>query len=65
MSGNGLMLGLLGNGAVYPPLLVYVSRWSTAAAARRSRSSRPGSISPALPGCPCSSERHRTTGWYG
>ncbi|MFO1161973.1 MAG: MFS transporter [Reyranellaceae bacterium] len=25
--GHGLMLGLLGNGAVYPPLLVYVSRW--------------------------------------
>jgi MFS family permease len=25
--GHGLMIGLLGNGAVYPPLLVYVSRW--------------------------------------
>jgi MFS family permease len=25
--GHGLMVGLLGNGAVYPPLLVYVSRW--------------------------------------
>jgi MFS family permease len=25
--GHGLMLGLLGNGAVYAPLLVYVSRW--------------------------------------
>lgn len=25
--GHGLMLGLLGNGAVYPPLLIYVSRW--------------------------------------
>ncbi len=25
--GQGLMVGLLGNGAVYPPLLVYVSRW--------------------------------------
>ena len=25
--GHGLMLGLLGNGGVYPPLLVYVSRW--------------------------------------
>ena len=25
--GHGLMIGLLGNGAVYPPLLVYVTRW--------------------------------------
>jgi MFS family permease len=25
--GQGLMVGLLGNGAIYPPLLVYVSRW--------------------------------------
>lgn len=25
--GHGLMLGLLGNGAVYAPLLVYTSRW--------------------------------------
>src|SRR6185436_2571248 len=25
--GHGLMVGLLGNGGVYPPLLVYVSRW--------------------------------------
>ncbi|HZQ02007.1 MAG TPA: MFS transporter [Reyranella sp.] len=25
--GHGLMVGLLGNGAVYPPLLVYVTRW--------------------------------------
>jgi MFS family permease len=25
--GHGLMIGLLGNGGVYPPLLVYVSRW--------------------------------------
>jgi MFS family permease len=25
--GQGLMVGFLGNGAVYPPLLVYVSRW--------------------------------------
>ena len=25
--GLGLMVGLVGNGAVYPPLLVYVSRW--------------------------------------
>jgi MFS family permease len=25
--GQGLMVGLLGNGGVYPPLLVYVSRW--------------------------------------
>jgi len=25
--GHGLMVGLLGNGALYPPLLVYVSRW--------------------------------------
>ncbi|MBN8937728.1 MAG: MFS transporter, partial [Rhizobiales bacterium] len=25
--GHGLMLGLLGNAALYPPLLVYVSRW--------------------------------------
>jgi MFS family permease len=25
--GHGLMMGLLGNGGVYPPLLVYVSRW--------------------------------------
>ena len=25
--GHGLMLGLFGNGGVYPPLLVYVSRW--------------------------------------
>jgi MFS family permease len=25
--GYGLMLGLLGNGGVYPPLLIYVSRW--------------------------------------
>src|SRR6202011_574147 len=25
--GQGLMIGLLGNGGVYPPLLVYVSRW--------------------------------------
>jgi MFS family permease len=25
--GHGLMLGLLGNGAIYAPLLVYVSRW--------------------------------------
>ena len=25
--GHGLMLGLLGNGGVYPPLLIYVSRW--------------------------------------
>jgi MFS family permease len=25
--GHGLMVGLLGNGAVYPPLLVYLSRW--------------------------------------
>jgi MFS family permease len=27
--GHGLMIGLLGNGGVYPPLLVYVSRWFT------------------------------------
>lgn len=25
--GHGLMVGLLGNGGVYPPLLIYVSRW--------------------------------------
>ncbi len=25
--GHGLLIGLLGNSAVYPPLLVYVSRW--------------------------------------
>jgi MFS family permease len=25
--GHGLMVGLLGNGALYPPLIVYVSRW--------------------------------------
>ena len=25
--GHGLMIGLLGNGGVYPPLLIYVSRW--------------------------------------
>lgn len=25
--GHGLMVGLLGNGAIYAPLLVYVSRW--------------------------------------
>ena len=25
--GHGLMIGLLGNGGIYPPLLVYVSRW--------------------------------------
>jgi MFS family permease len=25
--GHGLMVGLVGNGGVYPPLLVYVSRW--------------------------------------
>jgi len=25
--GHGVMVGLLGNGGVYPPLLVYVSRW--------------------------------------
>ena len=25
--GHGLMLGLLGNGAIYAPLLVYISRW--------------------------------------
>lgn len=25
--GHGLMIGLLGNAALYPPLLVYVSRW--------------------------------------
>jgi MFS family permease len=25
--GHGLMVGLLGNGGVYPPLLVHVSRW--------------------------------------
>jgi MFS family permease len=25
--GYGLMVGLLGNGGVYPPLLIYVSRW--------------------------------------
>jgi MFS family permease len=25
--GHGLMVGLLGNGGIYPPLLVYVSRW--------------------------------------
>ncbi len=25
--GHGLMVGFLGNGGVYPPLLVYVSRW--------------------------------------
>lgn len=25
--GQGLMVGLLGNGGVYPPLLIYVSRW--------------------------------------
>src|SRR5882757_2440294 len=25
--GHGLMLGLFGNGGVYPPLLVYISRW--------------------------------------
>jgi MFS family permease len=25
--GHGLFLGLLGNGAMFPPLLVYVSRW--------------------------------------
>ncbi len=25
--GHGLMMGLLGNGALYPPLVVYVSRW--------------------------------------
>lgn len=25
--GHGLMVGLLGNGAVYPPLLVYITRW--------------------------------------
>lgn len=25
--GHGLMIGLFGNGAVYPPLLVYVTRW--------------------------------------
>ena len=25
--GHGLLMGLLGNGAMFPPLLVYVSRW--------------------------------------
>jgi MFS family permease len=25
--GHGLMVGLLGNAAIYPPLLIYVSRW--------------------------------------
>jgi MFS family permease len=25
--GHGLMIGLFGNGGIYPPLLVYVSRW--------------------------------------
>ena len=25
--GHGLLLGLLGNGAMFPPLLIYVSRW--------------------------------------
>jgi MFS family permease len=25
--GHGLLLGLFGNGAMFPPLLVYVSRW--------------------------------------
>src|SRR5262245_41852878 len=25
--GHGLMVGLLGNGGVYPPLLVYITRW--------------------------------------
>jgi MFS family permease len=25
--GHGLMVGLFGNGGVYPPLLVYISRW--------------------------------------
>jgi MFS family permease len=25
--GHGLMIGLLGNGGVYPPLLIYVTRW--------------------------------------
>jgi hypothetical protein len=31
------MVGLLGNGGVYPPLLVYVSRWFESAVAPRSR----------------------------
>ena len=25
--GHGLLIGLIGNGAIYPPLVVYVSRW--------------------------------------
>lgn len=25
--GHGLLIGFLGNGAIYPPLLIYVSRW--------------------------------------
>ena len=33
--GHGLLLGLLGNGAMFPPLLVYVSRWFDAAARHR------------------------------
>ena len=27
MSATALLIGLLGNGGVYPPLLIYVSRW--------------------------------------
>ena len=36
--GHGLLIGLLGNGAINAPLYVYVTRWFEAAAARRSRS---------------------------
>ena len=25
--GHGLLLGFLGGGAIFPPLLIYVSRW--------------------------------------
>lgn len=25
--GHGLLIGVLGNGAIYPPMLIYVSRW--------------------------------------
>jgi len=47
--GHGLMVGLLGNGGVYPPLLVYISRWFER---RRGCCHRPHLLRPICRRCP-------------
>jgi MFS family permease len=55
--GHTLLVGLLGNGALYPPLLVYVSRWFDRRRGSVGADLLAANTSPAWPGRSCSSAR--------